>query len=793
MNATQPPRLLNRMRWLLMAVIGGALLVVWRRMTLSAGKRATISLPPTTSVAPLSNSNQVRRTSPQVESFSKSRLLLLAMIATLLVWLLVNVSAPSTGLALMILVAAVLNRPRVLAAGAIGLMIDSAVSFRSVIQLWELDVPVMLMLLAGVALWGAMQLDWREFRIPALPVPTTKARVFAGWGELHLGVFLLGTTALAEFMRINAFPGLTGEAISETVDTQHGLLFTGVTLVILGLGGARLPRRIPAVHWPTVLGVVGIMALGLGVRFWQLDNTTRFFIDELFFADTMRYFWEWRTIPLAAPLNGIAAEPILFPYWQSLAVDIFGRNFVGLRAASAIIGTLTVGAAYLLGRTLFDRKTALLAALLLATFPPHIHFSRIGLSEIAMTLFGTLALTFLARGLATNRRLDYALGGAMLGMTHYFHEGGKFLYTPLAVVWLAGVWMMYRPRVPLKNFLIAVLACLLVAMPIYSTLLANQKPLAARFVANEAGLGWDYWQRLLETGDFGQHIQDHVIPPFLLYIQRWDNSLFYGGNSPLMRAFVTPTFLLGVFYVLRRWRAPGPMLMILWVLSTSLGNSLLVESGGVPRFVVVFPALMVLVAVGIRYTLPLIWPEEADNGQRSAASHRITVRGRTLLIPYLRTNQAQFLLMIVLVIGMSVAQVDYYFNRHIPVYNRQYRDHWGHRDAQDAVLRSLHFPPGTQIHIITRTDPPDELVTRGMLDFMATGLSLNVISSKDGMLPEYVASLNHDVDHAFYVGPYNTPAIELLRRHFDLLPPQVSPYDLPADYQFVLYYAPSVQ
>jgi hypothetical protein len=205
--------------------------------------------------------------------------------------------------------------------------------------------------------------------------------------------------------------------------------------------------------------------------------------------------------------------------------------------------------------------------------------------------------------------------------------------------------------------------------------------------------------------------------------------------------------------------------------------------------VVVFPALMLLVAVGIRYTLPLIWPEKAGESLR-LHMEQVMAYVRAGVIPPLNTRQAQLVAMTVLAVASAINRVDYYFNIHIPLYNQQYRERWGHRDAQDVVLRSLDFPPGTQIHIFTLTDPPDNNVTVGMLEFMVSDLDLHLIPTRTTEVADYIASLDHSVDQAFYVGPYNIRVIEVLRGEFDLLPPLLSPSNLPADQQFVLYYAP---
>jgi|FLYN01.1.fsa_nt_gi 4-amino-4-deoxy-L-arabinose transferase-like glycosyltransferase len=777
MDGVQPTagRLL---RWLPLVVIGGVLLFIYRR-AVSQPVVAPMPLPPqpTLSAVP----------APPAQPTALMRLArwpLFILAALALAWVMVSIPRPYSAIALVVVIAIALNKSRVLAVGAVGLMIDSALTYRSVVHFWELQAPVLLMLLGAVALWATMQLDWRAARIPALPLPALPVSLSARWSELHVGLFLLGVIGLAELIWVNTFPLSTSQRIADSVDTQHLLLVTSISLIVAGLGRASLPRRLPAINWGIVLPVLAITLLGLAVRFWQLHYTTRFFIDEWFFANNIRYLWSWRYIPLTAPFDGVAAEPFLFQYWQSITVELFGRNFVGLRGASAIIGTLTIPAVYLLGRTLFDRKTALLGALLLATFPPHLHFSRIGLSEIAMAFFGAASFAFLARGVIANRRFDYALGGALLGMTHYFHEGGKYLFTPVAALWLAGVWLICRPSISLRNALYAALACALVALPIYTSLLAGQKSLAARMVDNGAGLNGAYWQQLFDSGDFREHLIQHVAPPFLIYVQRPDNTLFYAGGTPLMLAFVAPAFMLGLFYALRRWYRPGPMLLLLWVVATSLGNTLLVDSSNAARFVVAFPALMLLAAAGIRYTLPLIWPEQQEGEQK--LEERAPLYARLLTVP-----NVQFLVMLALAVGIAAAQVDYYFNQHIPAYNQQFRNNWRHRDAQDAVLRSLDFPPGTQIHIISRGEIPNLNDTRHVLDFMASGLELNTLSAQDRTLPDYIASLDRSVDHAFYVDPSSTQVIELLRRHFELLPAQASPYDISPDHQYILYYAPA--
>jgi hypothetical protein len=770
MRVAQPIRT-SYLRWLALSgilLVGGAALVRWWRSAWAVAQ-------PTADPIPVAPPLEQER-SPQPETLAPVtddsllaarpvRWMLFALMTAILVWLLLNTSAPYSTVALALVICVVFKQQRLLAVGAIILLTASAFTFRpDDNNIIYLETPVWWLLLGVAALLATIQLGWQS-RVAVLPIPADPPQAVANnvrWW--HRGLFIVGLLPLIWLIKINS---VTLEATLErtdntSTDVQFALLVAGITLIVAGLGAVRLPRRLSTIQWRAALPVIAIMLVALGIRAWQLHDTTRFVIDEMFFANEIRYQWEWSYIPLIAPYDGVAAEPHLFSYMESLGVGLFGRNFVGLRSASVLIGTLTVGATYLLARAAFDRKTALLAALLLATFPPHIHFSRIGLSEIASGLFGALALAFFMRGLRSNRRFDFAFGGAMLGMTHYFHEGGRFLFTPLVIVWIVGVLLICRPQIDKRNLVIGLMAAFLVALPIYATLVAINKPIAGRMVTNNAGLGLHDWRLMFETGDFQEFIHLHLLPPFLLYVQRADSSLFYGGDTAMILAVVVPAFLVGVVYLLRRLRSPGAILLLLWVVSTSLGNSLLVESGDVPRFVTVFPALMLLAAVGIRYGLPLIW-----NGKRLA------------------------LLMAVLVIGLGAVQVNYYFNRHIPLYNDQFRSSWQHPDPQDAILRSTGFPPETTIHIIS--DPSvDPYVTYGLLNFLVDDLRFYPVTSED-FTTAYLDDLDTDVDQAFYVAPDDSRSITLLYERYGLRPLQYSPYDLPRSQQFALLYIPAAE
>lgn len=649
----------------------------------------------------------------------------------------------------------------VLSVSAVTFMIASAVAFRPQSPRPLVAEATALLALGGVMLGAAVRLSVRLPAFPALSVPPLESikipRLKSGYRMVAgLGIFILWLLA-----EVNG--GLLHlEALySTSSNVQFWLLFFGVALVIVGFG--EIPLRLPQVDRNTLLTVGALTLLALAVRFWQLNDTVRIFVDELAFSDGIYNIRQNPNVPLLAPMESIAAFPNLFAYLMSQSVEVFGRTFVGLRGASAVLGTLGIPAMYLLARALFDKKTALVVALLLATFPPHVHFSRIGISEIASPLFGTLALAFLARAVLENRRGDYAAGGAMLGMTHYFHEGGRVFYTPLAVLWVIALIIIWRPRVQPRNLLIAVFTLVIVAAPIYYTLIGMGRSLAARMVDNSSALSSAYWRELFASGDFLRHIEYHFLPAFYIYVHRTENTLFYRGNTALLLTAVIPAFLLGLFQAIWRWRKPGLLLVLMWVVATSLGNSLMVDSIGSPRYVMVFPALMLMAAIGLRYTTALLLPGKLTT---------------------------QTFVIVGLAVLLAVIQVNFYFNEHLPLYNQQFRNNWPHPDGQDAALRSINFPPGTQVHLISDV-PPDMFFTRGMLHFFTDDVDLDTLSSRD-FTPAYLSRLPRNIDHAFFIEPKDRRVLALLETYYNLLPPQQSPYDLPIEKQFRLYYAPYI-
>ncbi len=574
---------------------------------------------------------------------------------------------------------------------------------------------------------------------------------------IPLGIILLVLLAGAN-SQAPILPWLDGMSIH----LQMALLCGGIALLIYGVSVGTSSRK-SATYWRHLAPILAITLLAFVLRFWQLGESMRVLVHETAFAEAITVMWaQPNDVMVLFPMTHTTPLPYTFAYLQLLTVEIFGRNLVGLRAASAILGTLTIPALYFLVKTLFDRKIALIAALILATFPPHLHFSRLGILEIADPLFGVLALAFLTRALRSGHGRDYALAGVMLGLTHYFHEGGRLLYTPLALIWLVALAIFTRQKPSWRGILITIGVTALVAFPIYTTLLSWNRSLTLRM--DEAGINQNFisgfFSAINGTGDLGSYL-NHFAQPLLFYVHYYDQPrifLYYGGKQPLVLEWLVPFLLFGAGYVLWRWRRPGMLLLILWILAASIGNSLMGDVLVATRYRVVFPALAIVIALAIH-----------------------------TLITHLKFTRPAFV-MGILTLAIGVGQTAYYFGPHLTLYNVQIRNAiWRCGDGEDATMRAAKLSPGTISYIIS-AERCDADRAWQLLNFMTGSIDIYALTP-DMLTPETLDAMPVDTDKAFFIDPDDTATLEQLQDYFHLDPPQFSPYAKPGHRMFTLYLA----
>jgi hypothetical protein len=538
---------------------------------------------------------------------------------------------------------------------------------------------------------------------------------------------------------------------------QFLLLYGGIALLIWGLSGGDLIanalfnwRELPRQE---LFVISGILMLALVLRLWELGSKIRVPVDEVLPMTEIMTLWDNPHLPMISQFGLISSLTRVFASWQAASVAVFGHNLLALRIPSAIVGTLTVGAVYFLGRVLFDRKTAVIGAVILATYPPHLQFSRIGIMSIADPLFGTLAFAFIWLGFKNNWRLAWVLGGVCLGLTQYFYEGGRLLFPAFIVIWVMVKLLFNRKAIRswTRGLLICAVTAGVIAAPIYYTLARLNNPLSTRM--DTLALSRNDWLALLTsppsspTFDF---LVRHTIDPLLLFINRPDSTPYYGGSTALILVFLVPVFVVGLLWSIRNPNGRG---LVLWFLVTWAGNVLLVDSALVTHYVMVFPAVALITAVGVM---------------------RITA--------YL-PNPYRLKVVFVYVALCAVVQTVYYFGPHLDAYNQQLVQG---RDAYDALFRAADLPSGTSVYMINPPATITETFAQDLLRFLADDKTFHVIDKPT----EYdFSQMPVSSSSAFFVPSDDTTTVQILTRYFDLQAPEYSSYPLTKEQAYTLYLA----
>ena len=254
-----------------------------------------------------------------------------------------------------------------------------------------------------------------------------------------------------------------------------------------------------------------------------------------------------------------------FFYLVAAMSRFLGLSFFTLKAASALIGTLTVPALYLLGRRLINGTVAMVAAVLLAVNRWHVLMSRTGLRPVLMPLLVVALLWTLARALYGGQRRDFAYVGLVLGLGAFAYTGALFLplFAGLAVA-LYGTLLIHLDFKRIAGRLgLSLLVLVIIITPLLRYAMTPDNAYLTRFqrrVTGQDALGVTPAARAMENAT-------RTIAAF-----NWQGDNVYAFNVPGKRqlGWISGSlFVLGLVYALSQIRR-GPYLMLVLALFTTL-------------------------------------------------------------------------------------------------------------------------------------------------------------------------------------------------------------------------------
>ncbi len=178
-------------------------------------------------------------------------------------------------------------------------------------------------------------------------------------------------------------------------------------------GGADWPPANRAV-------LIGLTVVGLALRAISL-NARGFWLDEVITVTQARQ--SLRDIFVSLAVGGGVHPPlyhVLVHFWMAL----FGQGEVAVRAFSVVFGTASIPVAYWAAKRIYDKRTGIIAAGLVALSPYLIWYSQEARMYILMWFASLLSIAFLVLAVDENRArwwLGY-LAATIAGLfTHYLY------------------------------------------------------------------------------------------------------------------------------------------------------------------------------------------------------------------------------------------------------------------------------------------------------------------------------------------------------------------------------------
>src|SRR3990172_4556073 len=166
--------------------------------------------------------------------------------------------------------------------------------------------------------------------------------------------------------------------------------------------------------------IILIFIVGVIPRFYDLggesvwyDEAVSITVSKLGFADIIKWVFD----------NPAETNPPFYYMILSFWVPVFGDSEFIARVPSAVLGSLSIFAVYAVGKLLYNKKTGLVAALILATSVFHIRYAQEARGYTLMVCLMLVSYYCLLQLTIKNRTMyaaAYVASTALLVYTHYY-------------------------------------------------------------------------------------------------------------------------------------------------------------------------------------------------------------------------------------------------------------------------------------------------------------------------------------------------------------------------------------
>lgn len=447
-----------------------------------------------------------------------------------------------------------------------------------------------------------------------------------------------------------------------------------------------------AIRWPAfaMLAVVGIAGW---LRFAQLESLPAgFYCDEagnIYNTASILRTGRDETgtlLPLYVWSFDTSYKNPVFIYASMLPAALFGATPFAARATAAGFGILAVVAAFFFGRAVQGPRVGVVAALLLAVLPWHVHFSRIAFELIAFPALFLIGATGLLRFLDGHRSLPWA--AAALGLSLYTYVPAK-LFVPaflgvFVLFYRRELWQRRRESIAALTVLIAI------TVPVIAFDLANRE--RSTQYAREMSLLNEVSDPVAVVRQLAANYS-HFFSPAFLFVDGDPVTRHSLRDHGQLHTVMAPLLLLGCMAI-----AASPsrrrLLVLVWLALYPLAGALIRrEIPSASRGIIGAPAFCVLAAIGADW----IWQQS-----------------RRIALPRLRAGVIRGVLAatFVILLGAQTARYWRQYTETYPLYSAKHfvGFQYGHREVVEYFLR--HYDEYDKLILTTNLSNQPEIFLR---------------------------------------------------------------------------------
>jgi 4-amino-4-deoxy-L-arabinose transferase-like glycosyltransferase len=318
-------------------------------------------------------------------------------------------------------------------------------------------------------------------------------------------------------------------------------------------------------------------------------------------------------------------NPAGFPYLLAPFLAIFGRNEIGLRMLSAVLGAAGVPLLYLIGRQGWGPLAGMLAAWLMAVSHLHIHYSRIAVPNIGSAFVVVLMIWLLFRAYERNMAFfaessaplaespgtirtwlsglrltvplaDFAGVGLVIGLGQYIYYGARLL--PI-IAGVAFLFLLLKRKITLLQILVVGLTALVAVAPLATFYLDHWNEFVGRsgtvFIFREANLKHTMGADANMADDLLPYLNYQFKTTLEFFTGGSDRSSFYTEGIPAFDPLTLVLFWLGLGALLAHIRRFEESVIATWfLLGVLFAGFLTIDQPNGPRLITAVPPIYLI-------------------------------------------------------------------------------------------------------------------------------------------------------------------------------------------------------